>query len=108
MSGAILTADGAETVLAIGNTPNTPTGATFTDKASTSLTGGGAAVLRQWATASAKGLVLDLYDATGALTASADVGQDASLLATSLIPLAGGGVAAAYTGQTGAAQHTSY
>jgi hypothetical protein len=108
MNGAILTADGPEIPLATDATPNTPSGATFTDKASTALTGGGAAVLREWATAGGQGLVLDLYDSTGALVASRDVGQDASVLASALIPLAGGGVVAAFTGQSGAVRHTSY
>jgi hypothetical protein len=108
MSGAILTADGSEISLATGATPNTPTGATFTDISSTALTGGGAAVLREWSGTGGQGLVLDLYDANGALVASQDVGQDASLLATTLIPLAGGGVVAGFAGEVGGEQQVHY
>jgi beta-glucanase (GH16 family) len=108
MSGAILTADGPEFSLAIGATPNIPSGATLTDLASAALAGGAAAVLREWTGSGAQGLVLDLYNATGALAASADVAKDASISAATLIPLAGGGVAAAFTGQTGGGLQTSY
>ncbi|MGZ3277016.1 MAG: type I secretion C-terminal target domain-containing protein [Caulobacteraceae bacterium] len=78
------------------------------DRAGVALAGGGAAVLREWMAAGAQGLVLDIYDAAGALVASRDVGQGASLLGESLTPLAGGGVVAAFTGQTGASSYTSY
>jgi beta-glucanase (GH16 family) len=101
MSGAILTADGSELSLPYGSTPNTPSGATMTDEASTALAGGGVAVLREWASAGAKGLVVDFYDASGNLVTSQDVAQGASFSAASLTALAGGGVVAAFTGSGG-------
>jgi beta-glucanase (GH16 family) len=108
MAGAILTADGSETTLAAPPPSGAPSGATVTDVTSTALAGGGAAVLREWTGSGQQGLVLDIYDATGALVASQNAGQAASLSAANLVALAGGGVVTAFTGTTGGSAHTSY
>jgi len=93
MSGAILTADGAENTLSITATPGTPAGSTLTEKAYAALPNGGAAVLTEWSASSGQGLVLSFYDRDGNLTASDDVVSSMSVQGANLIALAGGGVA---------------